>query len=116
MTASSSAGGAGIGAGPAPIAITSAALSFSSLTIRPASFGPTPCARATMAASPRAQAWRSSSAERTESTASAILAADAHAVFDRLGLGAHLTPQRSNGLRSMVERIKADARAALQAA
>ncbi|MCC0005118.1 MAG: SufE family protein [Methylobacteriaceae bacterium] len=49
-------------------------------------------------------------------TASAILAADAHAVFDRLGLGAHLTPQRSNGLRSMVERIKADARAALQAA
>ena len=34
----------------------------------------------------------------------------------RLGLGAHLTPQRSNGLRSMVERIKADARAALQAA
>ena len=49
-------------------------------------------------------------------TASAILAADAHAVFDRLGLGAHLTPQRSNGLRSMVERIKADARGALEAA
>ena len=49
-------------------------------------------------------------------TAGAILEADAHAVFDRLGLGAHLTPQRSNGLRSMVERIKADARAALQAA
>lgn len=45
-------------------------------------------------------------------TAGAILEADAHAVFDRLGLGAHLTPQRSNGLRSMVERIKADARAA----
>ena len=49
-------------------------------------------------------------------TANAILEADAHAVFDRLGLGAHLTPQRSNGLRSMVERIKSDARAALQAA
>ena len=47
-------------------------------------------------------------------TARAILEADAHAVFDRLGLGAHLTPQRSNGLRSMVERIKADAWAALQ--
>jgi len=49
-------------------------------------------------------------------TASDILEADAHAVFDKLGLGAHLTPQRSNGLRSMVDRIKADARAALQAA
>ena len=49
-------------------------------------------------------------------TADAILKADAHAVFERLGLGAHLTPQRSNGLRSMVERIKSDARAALQAA
>lgn len=47
-------------------------------------------------------------------TARAILTTDAHAVFDRLGLGAHLTPQRSNGLRSMVERIKVDARAALQ--
>lgn len=47
-------------------------------------------------------------------TADAILKADAHTVFDRLGLGAHLTPQRSNGLRSMVERIKSDARAALQ--
>jgi cysteine desulfuration protein SufE len=42
-----------------------------------------------------------------------ILATDAIAVFDRLGLREHLTPQRSNGLRSMVERIRADARAAL---
>jgi len=33
-------------------------------------------------------------------------------VFDRLGLREHLTPQRSNGFRSMVERIRADARAA----
>ena len=48
--------------------------------------------------------------------AETIVATDAMEVFDRLGLGAHLTPQRSNGLRSMVERIKADARAALQAA
>jgi cysteine desulfuration protein SufE len=44
-----------------------------------------------------------------------ILAADAVALFDRLGLREHLTPQRSNGFRSMVERIRADARAALAA-
>jgi cysteine desulfuration protein SufE len=42
-----------------------------------------------------------------------ILATDAVALFERLGLREHLTPQRSNGFRSMVERIKADARAAL---
>ena len=42
-----------------------------------------------------------------------ILAADAIAVFERLGLREHLTPQRSNGFRSMVERIRADAQAAL---
>ena len=42
-----------------------------------------------------------------------ILSTDAVALFDRLGLREHLTPQRSNGFRSMVERIKSDARAAL---
>jgi cysteine desulfuration protein SufE len=42
-----------------------------------------------------------------------ILDTDALAAFDRMGLRENLTPQRSNGLRSMVERIKADARAAL---
>ena len=42
-----------------------------------------------------------------------ILAADAIALFEQLGLREHLTPQRSNGFRSMVERIRADARAAL---
>ena len=42
-----------------------------------------------------------------------ILEADAIALFNRLGLGEHLTPQRSNGFRSMVDRIRADARAAL---
>ncbi|WGD30366.1 SufE family protein [Ancylobacter sp. WKF20] len=42
-----------------------------------------------------------------------ILAADPAAVFQRIGLKDHLTPQRSNGLRSMVERIRADARQAL---
>ncbi len=45
-----------------------------------------------------------------------ILDTDAIALFNRLGLGEHLTPQRSNGFRSMVERIRADARAALAAA
>ena len=41
---------------------------------------------------------------------------DAAAVFDRLGLKEHLTPQRSNGLASMVARIKSDARVAAQSA
>jgi len=45
-----------------------------------------------------------------------ILDTDAIAVFERLALREHLTPQRSNGFRSMVERIKADARSALVAA
>ena len=42
-----------------------------------------------------------------------ILDADAVALFEKLGLREHLTPQRSNGFRSMVERIKRDAGAAL---
>jgi cysteine desulfuration protein SufE len=42
-----------------------------------------------------------------------ILDIDALAVFERLGLRENLTPQRTNGLRSMVERIRLDARAAL---
>ena len=42
-----------------------------------------------------------------------IVDTDAVALFERLGLREHLTPQRSNGFRAMVERIKADARAAL---
>ena len=45
-----------------------------------------------------------------------ILSTDALAVFDEFGFRDHLTPQRSNGLRSMVERIRSDARAALAAA
>jgi len=49
-------------------------------------------------------------------TAPDILSIDAVSVFDQLGLREHLTPQRSNGLRSMVERIRNDARAALAAA
>ena len=44
-----------------------------------------------------------------------ILKVDALALFDKLGLREHLTPQRSNGLRSMVDRIRAEARGALAA-
>ena len=42
-----------------------------------------------------------------------ILATDAIALFNELGFREHLTPQRSNGLRAMVERIRTDAREAL---
>jgi cysteine desulfuration protein SufE len=45
-----------------------------------------------------------------------ILATDAIAIFDEFGFREHLTPQRSNGLRAMVERIRADARETLAAA
>jgi cysteine desulfuration protein SufE len=45
--------------------------------------------------------------------ASEILATDPIALFDRLGLHEHLTPQRSNGFRSMVARIRTDAQQAL---
>jgi cysteine desulfuration protein SufE len=49
-------------------------------------------------------------------TSTEILKTDAHAVFQNLGLGEHLTPQRSNGFVSMVERIRTDAQRALQTA
>lgn len=45
-------------------------------------------------------------------TPDAIISTDASMVFEKLGLAQHLTPQRSNGVRAMVERIKADARRA----
>ena len=45
-----------------------------------------------------------------------ILATDAISVFDEFGFREHLTPQRSNGLRAMVERIRSDARETLAAA
>jgi cysteine desulfuration protein SufE len=45
-------------------------------------------------------------------TAREILSTDAPALFEELGFREHLTPQRSNGLRSMVERIRSDAREA----
>jgi len=46
-------------------------------------------------------------------SASDILALDALDLFRRIGLAEHLTPQRSNGVRSMVERIRRDAKQAL---
>ncbi len=46
-------------------------------------------------------------------TAAEILATDAPAVLERLGLNQQLTPQRSNGLASMVARIRRDAEAVL---
>ncbi|CTQ67768.1 SufE family protein [Roseibium alexandrii] len=49
-------------------------------------------------------------------TAEGILKTDVEGVFNQLGLQEHLTPQRSNGLRSMVGRIRTDAEAALAAA
>jgi cysteine desulfuration protein SufE len=49
-------------------------------------------------------------------SAKEILITDAIALFDRLGLRDGLTPQRSNGVRSMVERIRAEANAALATA
>lgn len=49
-------------------------------------------------------------------SAKEILSIDAIAVFEKLGLREHLTPQRSNGFRAMVERIRRDASSALTAA
>jgi cysteine desulfuration protein SufE len=42
-----------------------------------------------------------------------IVETDAAPLFRELGLAEHLTPQRANGLRSMVERIKKEARDAM---
>lgn len=41
-----------------------------------------------------------------------IAETDAISIFDELGLREHLSTQRSNGLVAMVQRIRADARAA----
>lgn len=46
--------------------------------------------------------------------ASEIRETDAEATLKGLGLDEHLSPQRANGLRSMVKRIKRDADAALK--
>jgi cysteine desulfuration protein SufE len=47
--------------------------------------------------------------------ASEIVAADAEGLLRELGLDEHLTPQRANGLRSMIGRIRKQAEAALAA-
>ena len=46
-------------------------------------------------------------------SASRVLGTDAEETLKTLGLDEHLSPQRANGLRSMVKRIKRDAEAAL---
>ena len=45
--------------------------------------------------------------------ASEILVTDEKKIFDSIDLSEHITPQRSNGLRSLVERIKLHANVAL---
>ena len=50
----------------------------------------------------------------SDKSARDILATDPYALFERLGLHEHLTPQRSNGLKSMVARIRAEAATALR--
>ncbi len=48
----------------------------------------------------------------SDRTPARILETDAMATFRSLGLEQHLTPQRSNGVRSMIDRIRKDAAAA----
>ena len=48
----------------------------------------------------------------SDRTPKRILETDAMATFRSLGLEQHLTPQRSNGVRSMIDRIRKDAAAA----
>ncbi len=43
-----------------------------------------------------------------------ILATDAAPILRELGLNDHLTPQRSNGFAALIERMRAEARSALQ--
>lgn len=52
----------------------------------------------------------------SDRTPKEILTIDAPAIFDEFGFREHLTPQRSNGLRSMIERIRSDARETLATA
>jgi cysteine desulfuration protein SufE len=48
-------------------------------------------------------------------TAETIMRRDAEKELEKLELSEHLTPQRSNGFRSLIQRIKEDARLALKA-
>lgn len=51
-----------------------------------------------------------------DKSAEEILNIDAPAKLEKLGLAEHLTPQRSNGLASMIDRIRSDARTLASAA
>ena len=51
-------------------------------------------------------------AAMSDKPASEIVAFDAEGFMTKIGLDSHLTPQRSNGLRAMVDRMKSDAAAA----
>ena len=48
-------------------------------------------------------------------TAGEILALDPEPIFAAMSLREHITPQRANGVNAMMERIRAEARAALAA-
>ena len=48
----------------------------------------------------------------SDRTAREITAVDALMIFRELGLEQHLTPQRSNGVKAMIARIRADAASA----
>lgn len=48
-----------------------------------------------------------------QKTPQQILELDIHAIFDRLGMDRHLSPQRKNGLNGMVQRIRSAAQQAL---
>ncbi len=50
----------------------------------------------------------------SDQTPKHILNTDAIATFRGLGLEQHLTPQRSNGVRAMIDRIRKDAAAAAE--
>ena len=49
----------------------------------------------------------------SDKPAKKIVDTDAIALFEKLGLKEHLTPQRSNGFRAMVDRVRRDAQGAL---
>lgn len=49
-------------------------------------------------------------------TPAEAVAVDARATFQELGLEQHLTPQRSNGVRAMIDRIRRDAQGMVSAA
>ncbi len=51
----------------------------------------------------------------SQKTPREILDTDYQSIFDRLDLKDHISPQRSNGLNAMVQRIKSEAQTVLQA-